>query len=127
VTKKKNTKVNQSIASNVNKGTDYLIARTAPLAAKVVKEKIEEVILEVRYYPHFEGKTTKRKDSSAPNPVVGARRDIVDSGDLYGSVDVIKKGKGKNTTYEFVLDVPYADQIEDQFNLSETVRSELSL
>jgi hypothetical protein len=127
VAKKKNSKVNQSIASSVNKGTDYLIARTAPLAAKVVKEKIEDVILDVRYYPHFEGKKTKRKDPNAPNPVVGARRDIVDSGDLYGSVDVIKKGKGKNTSYEFVLDVPYAEQIEDQFNLSETIRSELQI
>jgi len=125
--KKTNSKVNKSIESSVNKGTDYLITRTAPMAAKVVKEKIEDTILDVRYYPHFEGKTTKRKDPNAPNPVVGANRDIVDSGDLFASVDVIKKGKGKNTTYEFVMDVPYIGKIEDWFNLSDTVRSELQL
>ena len=125
--KKKNIQARKSIEQSVSKGTDYLISRTAPLAADIVKQKIEETILDVRYYPAFSGTVTRRRDPQAPNPVVEAERDIVDSGELFASVDVTKTGKGKTTQYEFHLDVPYINKIEDKFHLSETVRSELQI
>lgn len=125
--KKKNIQAKKSIEQSVSNGTDYLIARTAPIAADIVKKKIEDTILDVRYYPAFSGVITRRRDSSAPNPVVGAERDIVDSGELYASVDVTKTGKGKSTKYEFHLDVPYINKIEEKFHLSETIRSELQI
>ena len=125
--KKKNIQAKKSIEKSINRGTDNLITRTAPMAADLVKKKIEDTILDVRYYPAFAGKITRRKDPTAPNPVVGANRDIVDSGDLFASVEVIKSGRGKTTTYEFIMDVPYIEKIEDKFNLSETVRSELQI
>jgi hypothetical protein len=125
--KKSNIAAKKAIQKSVDNATAGLITRTAPMSAKIVKQKIEDTILDVRYYPAFAGTITRRKDPQAPNKVVGANRDIVDSGDLYASVEVTKTGKGKNTEYEFHLDVPYIEKIEDKFHLSETVRSELML
>lgn len=123
--KKSNIAAKKAIQRAVDNSTERLISRTAPISADIVKSKIEDTILDVRYYPAFAGTITRRKDPMAPNKVVDANRDIVDSGELYASVDVVKTGRGKNTEYEFHLDVPYVEKIEDKFHLSETVRSEL--
>jgi hypothetical protein len=125
--KKSNSKASQQIAKAVDRGTAGLISRSAPIHINVVKAKVEEIILEPRYYSAFEGKTTKRKDSAAPMPVVGATRDIVDSTELLLSISVEKTGRGANTEYSVVADVPYFGKIEEQFNLSELVKSELNI
>jgi hypothetical protein len=123
--KSTNSRASQQIAKAVERGTAGLISRSAPIHVNVVKAKVEEVIMEPRYYPAFEGKTTKRKDSAAPMPIVGATRDIVDSTELLLSISVEKTGRGASTEYNIVADVPYFGKIEEQFNLSEIVKSEL--
>jgi hypothetical protein len=125
--KKSNSKASQQIARAVDRGTAGLISRSAPIAASVVQDKVQQVMEEMRYYPAFEGKTTKRKDSAAPHPVVGATRDIIDSTEAYLSVNVEKSGRGANVEYNIVLDTEYAGQIEDKFHLAEIVKSELNL
>jgi hypothetical protein len=125
--KSKNSKASQQVAKAVDRGTAGLISRSAPIHIDVVKAKVEEIILEPRYHPAFQGKTTKRKDSSAPMPIVGATRDIVDSTELLLSIGVEKTGRGANVEYSITSDVPYLDKIEEQFNLSEIVKSELNI
>jgi hypothetical protein len=125
--KSTNSRASQQIAKAVERGTAGLISRSAPIAASIVKDKLESIILEIRPYQYFSDKTTVRKDPSAPNKVVGMKRDIVDSGLLYNSVEVEKRGRGANVEYDVLLNVPYANKINEQFDLTNALKNELNI
>jgi hypothetical protein len=111
----KNTSTSKAMAKIRMAASDMAHSHTEDVARMAV-EAIQEQIIGTGNYPVFADSITKRKNSSAPNPIAyGAVRDLVDSGDLFESVDYMEDGEG----FLVFVDTPYSERLADQTDFVE--------
>lgn len=111
--KAKAASANKSVSKAVDKirmaAKEMAMAHTESIA-KTAVEAIQEQIISLGSYPAFADSITVRKNKGAPNPIAyGASRDLVDSGDMFESVDYVAEGEG----FLVYVDTPYAEKIAE--------------